>query len=169
MNSKSEMKSQYDAERELIARAIVVEDGAIVVNKSRNDKSGQEYFALPGGHVDPGESCIDALEREWKEELGADLDVLDLCFVAESIYPGRKKEETERHELVLLFHAALASPLQHNGKEIDSPEPNKNFQWLRFEDLESANLLPFTVKDFLMSTLQDKESAHYAFADTTRD
>jgi ADP-ribose pyrophosphatase YjhB (NUDIX family) len=163
------MNPKYDPQREVIARAIVVEDGAFVVNKSRNTKTGEEYFALPGGHVDPGESCVAALEREWQEELGGKLEVLDLCFVAESVYSGRKKEDSSRHELVLFFHANLASPLQHNGKEISSPETGKNFQWLRFEDLDASNLLPKTVKEFLLDTLEEIDSSHYAFSDSTRN
>jgi ADP-ribose pyrophosphatase YjhB (NUDIX family) len=162
------MNEKYDAQRELIARAIVVEDGAFVVNKSRNVKTGEEYFALPGGHVEPSESCVAALEREWLEELGAHIEVLDLCFVAESVYGGRAPDESQRHELGLYFHAQLSVPLQHNGKEIASPEAQKKFQWLRFEELENANLLPATVKEFLLATLVDADTAHYAFSDTTR-
>src|SRR5690348_15525755 len=104
------MNPKYDSQREVIARAIVVEDGAFVVNKSRNAKTGEEYVALPGGHVDPGESCVAAIERKWQEELGGKLQVLDLCSVAETVYSDRQKEDSTRHELVLFFHANLASP-----------------------------------------------------------
>jgi 8-oxo-dGTP pyrophosphatase MutT (NUDIX family) len=162
------VNEKYDAQRELIARAIVVEDGAIIVNKAQNAKTGEEYFALPGGHVEPGESCVMALVREWREELNATLEVFDLCFVAESVYAGRETEDTSRHELGLYFHADLAAPLSHNGREISSPEAKKCFQWLRFDELKNSNLLPSTVKEFLLATLADEDTAHYAFSDTTR-
>jgi ADP-ribose pyrophosphatase YjhB (NUDIX family) len=162
------MNEEYDAQRELIVRAIVVADGALIVNKTCNAKTGEEYYALPGGHVEAGESCITALEREWREELNVSLEVLDLCFVAESVYGGRTAHETQRHELGLYFHANLATPLQHNGKEISSPEALKNFQWLRLDELKNVNLLPLAVKEFLLAILADAEHAHYAFSDTTR-
>jgi 8-oxo-dGTP diphosphatase len=162
------MNPKHDPQRELIARAIVVHEGAVLVNQSRNAKTEEEYCALPGGHVDAGESCVAALAREWREELGAEIEIHDLCFASESIYSGRKKEESKRHEMVLYFHADLSTPLQDNGVEIHSPEANKRFRWLPFEELATANLLPQSVKTFLLSMLADEEHPHYVFSDTTQ-
>jgi len=153
-------------ERDLIARAIVVQDGAVLVNQSRNAKTGEEYFALPGGHIDPGESSVDALEREFEEELDAKIAVYDLCFVSESIYAGRRVSETQRHELVLYFHGDLTSELACNGKEIISPEKDKNFQWLPLEILPDSNLLPESIKNYLISTIAETETQHYEFSDS---
>ena len=154
--------------RELIARAIIVQDGALLVNRSHSAKTNQEYFALPGGHVDDGESCVAALLRECREELDVEIEIQDMCFVSESIYSGRKKNDGPRHELTLYFHADLSTPLQSNGVEIVSPEKSKNFQWLRFEELSGANLLPEAIKEFLLSTLDEEETPHYVFEDSTK-
>jgi len=162
MNEDKNMK-----DRDLIARAIVVQDGAILVNRSRNAKTDEEYFALPGGHIDPGESSVDALVREFEEELDAKVAVYDLCFVSESIYAGRRKSETQRHELVLYFHADLTEELKGNGKEILSPEKDKNFQWLALENLPTSNLLPESIKDYLLATIAEAETQHYEFSDST--
>ena len=154
-------------DRDLIARAIAVQDGAILVNRSRNAKTGEEYFALPGGHIDAGESSVDALVREFEEELDAKVAVYDLCFVSESIYAGRRKSESQRHELVLYFHGDLTSELNGNGKEILSPEKDKNFQWLALENLPNSNLLPESIKDYLLATIAEAETQHYEFSDST--
>ena len=154
-------------DRDLIARAIVLQDDAILVNRSRNAKTNEEYFALPGGHIDPGESSVDALIREFEEELDAKVAVYDLCFVSESIYAGRRKSETHRHELVLYFHADLASELKGNGKEVLSPEKDKNFQWLPLKNLPNSNLLPESIKDYLLATIAEAETQHYEFSDST--
>jgi ADP-ribose pyrophosphatase YjhB (NUDIX family) len=155
-------------DRDLIARAIIVRDGAILLNRSRNAKTNEEYFALPGGHIDEGEDCVSALEREFAEELDAKIAVYDLVFVSESIYAGRRKSETQRHELVLYFHADLASELKENGKEVLSPEKDKNFQWLQLEAVPTSNILPRSLKEYLLATMLDRETAHYTFSDSTR-
>jgi 8-oxo-dGTP diphosphatase len=55
----------------------------------RHEKPGREYWLLPGGGVDVGESLTDALYRELSEELGIDAEVPvegPVCIV-ESIAP----------------------------------------------------------------------------------
>ena len=156
-------------DRDLIARAIVVRDGAILVNRSHNVKTKEDYFALPGGHIDEGEDCVTALTREFAEELNAEIAVYDLVFVSESVYAGRRKSETRRHELVLYFHADLASDLKESGKEVLSPEKDKNFQWLQLELVPTSNILPESVKAYLLETMLDRETSHYAFSDSTQN
>ena len=146
---------------ELIARGIIQRDGAILVNRSRNEKTGEEYCALPGGHVDAGESCPQALRRELQEELECDATVGDLRFVCESIYPGRRPSETRRHEIVLLFEAQLTGELRERDGQILSPEDNKNFAWLRHEDIAVANLLPRAMRDFLLRFFSKTAAAEH--------
>ena len=47
----------------------LIEDGNKILLQNRAKKDWQGY-ALPGGHVEPGESFVDAVIREMKEETG---------------------------------------------------------------------------------------------------
>ncbi len=111
-----------------------------------------------------GESCPAAVQREFQEELSASVKIGELKFVSESIYPGRKKAEKLRHELVLYYEGELQGDLPEEAGRIISPEPQKNFRWLPLSELPESNLVPSSFKQFLMQ----QSSALYAFDDSTR-
>ncbi|MFA6518935.1 MAG: NUDIX domain-containing protein [Candidatus Shapirobacteria bacterium] len=47
-------------------------------------KNNQDYYAIPGGHIEVGETPKDAAIREIQEELGLKLDHLNFEFETES-------------------------------------------------------------------------------------
>lgn len=136
--------------RDLIARAVLIKDGALLVNANSNKKTGEAYVALPGGHVDPGEHCVQALKREIEEELAATCEVGELLFVTEDIYPGREIDEKGRHELTLFFAATIEGEQTRADGTIHSPEKWKNFRWLPLNELPVSNLLPRAAKKRLL-------------------
>jgi 8-oxo-dGTP diphosphatase len=55
------------------AAIFLVEEGKIALIERH--KQGNHYFTFPGGHVEEGESPLEAAVREAKEELGLDVVV----------------------------------------------------------------------------------------------
>jgi 8-oxo-dGTP pyrophosphatase MutT (NUDIX family) len=58
--------------RELSAGGVVVRDGEqmVVIVPTRRASDGSKVLALPKGHIDPGETPIQAATREVREETG---------------------------------------------------------------------------------------------------
>ncbi len=75
----------------------------------RQEKPGKEYWLLPGGGVDGGESLTEALQRELAEELGItdDLHFEGPIAIADSIAP--KWTPGEKHVVHIIFGADLSS------------------------------------------------------------
>ena len=53
---------------------IITKDNKILLQKRKGSKLWPDYYALPAGHIDEGETQFDALIREAQEELGIIID-----------------------------------------------------------------------------------------------
>jgi len=61
-------------------------------------KGNREYWLVPGGGLDFGETIEDCARRELKEETNLDIKLIKLLFISESV-----SREEERHLINLTF------------------------------------------------------------------
>jgi 8-oxo-dGTP diphosphatase len=68
------MAREYPAKPVLGVGAVVVRDGkALLIKRGHEPRKGE--WSLPGGIVELGESLVDALRREMREETGLEISI----------------------------------------------------------------------------------------------
>ena len=99
-------------------------DKFLLQDRVKKDWAG---YTLPGGHVEPGESIVDAVIREMKEETGLTVENPRLCGIKQFPIEGGRY-------LVFLFLADRFSGELHSSAE-------GRMYWVRAEALDSVNLV----------------------------
>jgi 8-oxo-dGTP pyrophosphatase MutT (NUDIX family) len=90
-------------ELRVAARAVVLDpDDRILLVLFRSPDSGDEWWATPGGALDPGETHEDALRRELLEEAGISADIGSCIWLREHVFTwaGRYIRQVERFYIV---------------------------------------------------------------------
>ena len=126
----------------------LIENGDKILLQNRTKKDWQGY-ALPGGHVEQGESFIDAVKREMKEETG--LEIKNPKLVGVKQFPI----ENGRY-LVLLFKTT-----EWTGDVISSEEGV--MEWIEYSRLSTVK----TVNDIdkLLKVMNTPELTEFQYID----
>jgi len=91
------------------AKALVVRDGRLLLNRCRKS-DGSVYYDLPGGGQHLFESMEEAVRREVREETGMGVRILRFAALAEEIYTNESLRQKYPDYAHRMMHIFLAEP-----------------------------------------------------------
>ena len=135
---------------QLRAAAVVADDRFVLLHRLEGD----EFWALPGGRVEPGEDARSTLVREMNEELAESVECDELLYVVENFFTHASKPN---HEVGLYFATRLkpGSVLLDRSRSHWGAEGGNRleFRWFAVEQLTSVDLRPSFLRQALSQTV----------------
>jgi 8-oxo-dGTP diphosphatase len=92
-----------------VAVVVFLLKGKAVLLGRRRSSDGDSTFALPGGHLEFGESFEECAARESMEETGLDIEKVEFLTVTNNLF---LKDPKPSHYVTVLMRAVLADPQQ---------------------------------------------------------
>lgn len=128
---------------------ICVQDGRVLLQTTTGE---DRSFAFPGGHVEFGETNAETLIREFREEIGADITVGDLKWVAEIFFPWG---DMPCHQICLYYMVEIQNPeIPRDGvflakEHMEGRSFDLEFHWIPLEDVKKLEVYPTQTPDLL--------------------
>ena len=130
---------------EITSRGIIIKDGKILLMHRR--KNGQEYFVLPGGGIEDGETPKEAVHREVFEETG--LKILKVNSEFSFLDVNGKK----CHVFYLEIEEGKPT-LIGEEKEINNELDWYNPEWFDISIIKQPNVYPVSARQRLLKDLK---------------
>lgn len=121
----------------VVAAVIKSDDMILATQRGYGDFKGMWEF--PGGKIESGETQKEALTREIKEELGADITVGDyLCTVVYE-YPSF-------HLIMDTYICTLDDNKLENKYHDENNLEHEDYKWLTIDNIDEVNWLPADIE-----------------------
>ncbi len=100
----------------------------LIVKRADSEDKWPGQWEIPRGHVERGESKENALVREFQEEVGLTVKVIDKYFESSFLYVNETVDESYYIVEAKKFDIKL------------DPNEHSQFKWITKKDLKSLNL-----------------------------
>ena len=122
-----------------VARAVIVRDTSILLIEV--DDGTDRWWILPGGRQEYGETAVEAVARECREELGCEVEVERCVMVRELIGPRHAAimgDVGDLHVLELIFVCnLLTEPDLHPREKL-----HRAIRWVAISELPELEFFP---------------------------
>lgn len=120
-----------------VCGCIIKDDKLLVVEMCDNG-----HYCLPGGHVHVGENSFDAIKRECKEEVLADVENKGLLSINENFFCKKNGKKIHEVGYYYLLDSDI-SAVDFIRTENDEGELKKlDFRWINLDDLDKVDFRP---------------------------
>ena len=126
---------------------ILEHDGKYLAVKMNNNN----FFCLPGGHVELGEDTETAVQREMREELGYEVKIKKLVSINQNFFvgvDGRQFHENGYYYIVNAINEKNINASDYTREELDKGKiQHLEFRWFTKQELKDIDFRPKYIVD----------------------
>ena len=126
--------------KRISSRAIIIENNKLLTFFRRKNKDGKikEYYSLPGGGQEKGETLEENVIRELKEEFNVDIKIID--------YLGKKESD---NYIEHFFYCTIINVIPKlSGEELER-NCQDNYYELRYININEIDKIDIFYKDMI--------------------
>jgi ADP-ribose pyrophosphatase YjhB (NUDIX family) len=119
---------------------------------------GKKVTKFPGGGLIPGESTIEGLKREWKEELHVDIEVIRHFYTTDFMVPSFMDDGSQVISIYYFVKPINPQTIKVSVKKFDFPEETEkaeSFRKVNIKDLKDEDL-SFPIDRIVLKKLTSK-------------
>lgn len=123
----------------VLALGLIQDSQRVFISEGYDPVKQQAFYRALGGGVDFGETSLDALQREFQEEIEAELTNIKYLGCLENLFnfngqPG--------HEILFIYRCDFVDPKFYKLEQIDFAEGKrkKRALWIQIDRLKSGEL-----------------------------
>jgi len=138
-------------QRRLRCSAIVpYNDGIIVIQRIKGKgREKREYYTIPGGAKEEGETIKEATIREVKEELGIDIELTNIVYMFDA------NDQTQYFYVARYVDGEIGTGQGEEMTNIDYEKYGEyNPMVIKKEDIKNINLLPLQIKEIILRDME---------------
>ena len=128
-----------------IVLGIAKKDNKLLVSEGYDKIKKQTFYRCLGGGIEFLETSQGALKREFKEELGVDIDVEDFCGIAENIFTYQGKNA---HELILFYNIKIKENDYKEKYHIIDDNCETDAYWIDIDEFKNNNKILYPEQIF---------------------
>ncbi|MBP0006506.1 MAG: NUDIX hydrolase [Cyanobacteria bacterium SBC] len=124
----------------VLALGLIRDETRLFLGEGHDSAKKQVFYRALGGGVDFGEHSFDALQREFQEELEADLKNIEYLGCIENIFEYKGKPS---HEVIQLYRCDFVDPKFYETDRVPFCEGKrkKTAMWVEIDKFRSKELI----------------------------
>jgi nucleoside triphosphatase len=120
---------------EIVVASILVTDGKVLITQSAK---WSHKWTIPGGHIEEGETMLEAFKRETFEETGITVDSGDLLYIDDLVLPPEYHRKA--YFVVIVFRGVVTQDTVSLNQEA------YKYAWIDPKNLSGYDLAQWSIK-----------------------